>query len=89
MNLVRHDPASSRFETDDGAFAEYRIADGRMLLTHTWVPPALRGRKLAEQVVAAALDHARAEGMSVVPICSYVDTFLRRHSEFADLRAKD
>ncbi|MEN9677800.1 MAG: hypothetical protein RIS76_3696 [Verrucomicrobiota bacterium] len=67
------------------ALAEYHLEGGRMALTHTFVPPELRGRGLAERVVRAALEHARTLGLRVVPQCSYVDSFLRRHPELADL----
>jgi predicted GNAT family acetyltransferase len=42
---------------------------------------------MAERVVRAALDHARAHGMKVRPACSYVRTYLRRHPEMKDLVA--
>jgi predicted GNAT family acetyltransferase len=88
---VRHNVARQRFELESEAglaVAEYELADGRMIVTHTFVPPEARGKGLAERVVAAALKHARAEGLRVVPQCSYVETFFRRHPEFADLRAE-
>jgi predicted GNAT family acetyltransferase len=36
-------------------------------------------------VVRAALEHARERGLKVRPACSYVRTYLRRHSEWQDL----
>jgi predicted GNAT family acetyltransferase len=85
---VVHDAARSRFEaTVDGhlSVAEYELVDGAVVFTHTLVPPALRGRGIAEKLVRAALAWARAEGRRVVPACSYVDAFIRRHAEFQDL----
>jgi predicted GNAT family acetyltransferase len=87
---VRHNPDAHRFELPCGehnAVAEYRRADDLLIITHTFVPPELRGQGLAEHVVRAALEFARAENLRVVPQCSYVDVFFRRHPEFADLRA--
>ncbi len=87
---VRHNAAASRFEAGEGAYlavAEYVIADGRMVFTHTLVPPELRGRGLAEQLVRAGLELARAEGRRVVPQCSYVAAFIQRHPEFQSLLA--
>jgi len=54
---------------------------------HTGVPRALEGRGLAAQLVAHGLAWARAQGLKVVPSCSYVDAFMRRHPEWQDLRA--
>lgn len=88
---VRHNVAQNRFELPCGeqlAVADYRREDGFLVLTHTFVPPEARGRGLAEKVVGAAMNFARAEKLRVVPQCSYVDVFLRRHPEYADLRAK-
>jgi predicted GNAT family acetyltransferase len=87
---VRHNPAARRFEAEVGAHlavAEYALADGRMTFTHTFVPPELRGRGLAEKLVRAGLDLARSEGRRVVPQCSYVATFISRHPEYQDLVA--
>jgi predicted GNAT family acetyltransferase len=87
---VRHNGSGRRFELEvEGQFAflDYRMEDGKMVITHAFVPPELRGRKLAEQLVRAALKHARECSFRVVPQCGYVDALLRRHPEFDDLRA--
>ena len=63
------------------ARGETRVAD------HTFVPPALRGQGIAEQLVNALIDDARSEGFKIVPSCSYVEAQFRRHPEWADLRA--
>ena len=85
---VQHVAERSRFEATVGGqlcIAAYRMIDGVMWLTHTEVPPALRGRGLATQVVKAALDHARSHGLKVRPACSYVHSYMRRHPETRDL----
>ena len=87
---IRHDRAAQRFETRvDGALCEldYRLADGVMTITHTGVPPALEGRGIASALTLAAMEAARSEGWRVIPACSYAAAWLRRHPEFADLRA--
>jgi hypothetical protein len=67
------------------AHADYVREGDQMVCTHTFVPPELRGRGLAEHLVRAALAEARQRGWRVVPACSYVATFMERHREFADL----
>lgn len=87
---VVHDAAASRFEAEvDGqrGVADYELRHGTMLMHHTYVPAALRGRGVAAALVAAALDHARAQGLKVRPLCSYVSTYMRRHPETRDLLA--
>jgi hypothetical protein len=88
---VRHNVAASRFEANPDGFlavAEYELGDGEMILTHTFVPPELRGRGVAEKLVRAAFEFARVEGRKVVPACSYVALFIRRHREFQSLLAR-
>jgi predicted GNAT family acetyltransferase len=63
------------------AVAEYVRGVDELVLTRTFVPPALRGRGLAETLVRAALDFARAERLRVIPACSYVAAFVDRHPE--------
>ena len=85
---VRHNAAENRFEAEvEGhrSVAEYQLRGTEMLMTHTFVPPELRGRGIAEKLVRAALEHARSERLRVVPACSYVEAFIRRHEEFRPL----
>lgn len=85
---IKHDSASRRFSTWlDGHEAElvYRRQDVRLFIDHTGVPHAIGGRGVAGELVKAALDYARAEGLRVVPLCSYSAEYIRRHAEYADL----
>lgn len=89
-SVILHNAPASRFEVEvEGRLSilDYVRRERELVLTHTFVPPELRGRGLAEKLVRTALDFARGEGCRVVPACSYVDAFLRRHPEYADLRA--
>lgn len=85
---IVHRPEATRFEADlDGRLAvcAYRRVDGTLHLTHTEVPPSLQGQGIAAALVQAALDWARAEGLRVRPLCSYVAAYMRRHPETRDL----
>ena len=85
---VEHLPEFGRFQAVvDGhrCVAAYRLAGNVMQMTHTEVHPALQGRGIAAELVAAALAHARANGLKVVPLCSYLQTYLRRHPQERDL----
>jgi predicted GNAT family acetyltransferase len=89
---VRHNPAASRFEAFvDGELcrADYRMRGEVMHIVHTEVPYAFEGRGLAGQVVQAALDFARANGLKVVPVCGYVRAYMRRHRATRDLLPAD
>jgi len=87
---VRHNSVNHRFEVElEGqlAVAEYERENHRIVFTHTYVPPELRGRGIAEELVLAGFAFARAERLHVIPACSYVDRYLKRHSEYDDLLA--
>ena len=88
---VRHNATASRYEAEVAgnlAVAEYVVEGGRVVFTHTMVPPELRGRGIAETLVRAALEDARVQGRRVVSQCSYVAMFIRRHPEFQPLVAE-
>ncbi|MFT3757204.1 MAG: GNAT family N-acetyltransferase [Pseudoxanthomonas sp.] len=85
---IQHNPGESRFSTVvDGHPAEldYRRHEGYMAIEHTIVPGAIGGRGIAGALVRAALEYARAQGLKVVPACSYAAQFIQRHPEYADL----
>ncbi len=88
---IEHRPEASRFEVVvDGRLCvcEYLRRDDVLLFTHTEVPRALSGRGIAATLVQAALDWARAEGLKVRPLCSYVAAHMRRHPQTQDLLAR-
>jgi predicted GNAT family acetyltransferase len=88
---IEHDLVSHRFTVAaDGGTAVLAYAPagtGLVELYSTYVPPAGRGRGIAAQLVEAAVEYARAEGLRIVPSCWYVAQWLRRHPEHADLVA--
>jgi hypothetical protein len=87
---VTHDERRRRFELEeDGAtgFLTYTLREGTIVFTHTVVPTELEGRGIGGRIVRTGLDHARAQGLKVVPQCSFVETYIERHPEFRDLVA--
>ena len=87
-SAVRDNKSASRFELDiDGsiAFANYRLAGDRVIITHTETPPALRGRGIASELVKGALGLIRADGNKVVAGCSFVVDYLGQHPDYADM----
>lgn len=88
---VRNLPERSRFELElDGEVAVlvYELhGDDQVALTHTVVPAAHEGKGVGSALVVAALDWAVAEGRTVVPVCTFVQSWLARHPERADVVA--
>ena len=88
MSTVRDNKPKSRFELDaEGtvAFANYRLAPGAVIITHTETPRNLRGRGIASELVQGALQLIRADGLKVVAGCGFVVDYLRKHPEYEDL----
>jgi predicted GNAT family acetyltransferase len=88
---VVHNEVSRRFEaTVDGqlCMADYELRDGVMWMTHTVVPPAVGGRGVAAELVRVALEHADAKGWKVMPACSYVSAYMKRHPDTLKFRAR-
>lgn len=86
---VIHHQTEHRFEiTIDGhtGVAEYVDQGDVWAMNHTFVPDALRGQGVAAQLVEAAFAAARAAGVKINPLCSYVDVYMQRHPDSADLR---
>ena len=61
-------------------FAEYRLGEGRITFVHTEIDAARRGRGLAGELARAALDDAKRRGLEVVPRCSFIAGFIRKHA---------
>lgn len=75
----------------DGAEAEMtysRPSETVIAIDHTEVPDAMRGRSVGQAMVQRAVEHARAEGRSIIPICSFVNAQFSRHPEWQDLLAE-
>jgi predicted GNAT family acetyltransferase len=88
---VRHNAAAQRFEAIvDGLLCrcDYRMHGDTMMLVHTEVPPQLEGHGIASKLVQAAFDHAKQAGWDVLPVCSYVSSWARRHPEVEPLLAR-
>ena len=86
---ISHNEAESRFETTvEGAqaVASYDLeGDNRIVFTHTLVPAELSGRGIANQLAHAALEHARAKKLTVVPQCSFIAKYIERNPQYKDL----
>ncbi len=82
-------PERQRYEAlRDGSvlgFAAYQKTDELVVFTHTEVDPDLEGQGVGGTLVRAALDHVRELGLRVLPICPFVQSWMARHPEYADL----
>ena len=86
---VRDNPDEDRFEItsdgDLGGFAEYRRRPGLIAFVHTEVQERFEGQGLGSRLVHDALEEARARDLSVLPFCPFVNSYVQRHPEYAEL----
>jgi len=85
--MVVHNEAKSRFELalgDELGVLEYRRTADSIIFTHTGVPPEFEGRGYGGQLARAGLDYARAAGLKVVPLCSFIAQYIRRNPEYQE-----
>lgn len=86
---VTDNTAAGRWEvTVDGQVAgylTYELQPATVTLTHTVVDPAYEGQGLASRLARAALDDARDRHLAVLPVCSYVRSWIGKHPEAVDL----
>lgn len=79
---VIHEPAQQRFVvTTEGleSVLEYQWNGCAMVdFSHTFVPPELRGRGIAERLARTGIDWARAQGLQMQASCWYVRRLLER-----------
>ena len=79
MADVTHKPETARFVSDD-AYLSYVRDDGSFDIQHTVVPRELEGQGIGSALVQAAVEHARAEGLRIVPTCSFAREWLAKHA---------
>jgi hypothetical protein len=88
--VLSDNQAESRFEIRVGGevagFILYRRHGTELInLIHTEVSDTFQGLGLAGKLARFALDTAREEGLSVLPSCPYIRTWIGKHPDYLDL----
>jgi len=71
------------------AFIEYKLTGDTLFLIHTEVPAALEGKGAGSAIVQKALQYAKDNNYKIVPICPFVQSYLKRHKEWNDMVVPD
>jgi predicted GNAT family acetyltransferase len=71
------------------AFIEFKLSHGKLFLIHTEVPPALEGKGAGSAIVQKALQYAKDNNYKIVPICAFVQSYLKKHKEWSDIVVPD
>jgi predicted GNAT family acetyltransferase len=72
----------------DGVEAEMtysRVSPELIIIDHTGVPDAMRGRKVGESLVRQAVEDARRDGVFILPLCPFAKAQINRHPEWQDV----
>ncbi len=72
----------------EGAEAEMtysRAGDAMIIIDHTEVPDAMRGRSVGQALVRRAIEDARTEGRTVLPLCPFAKAQILRRPEWQDV----
>jgi predicted GNAT family acetyltransferase len=71
--------------SDLAGYVTYRLRPDRITFLHTEVEPALEGHGIGSRLAKAALDDVRARGLTVIPICPFIASWIKRHPRYGDL----
>lgn len=89
MADVRRNDRRGRFELWDGDDVVGRLyfhdRGRRRIFVHIELDEDQEGKGFASALTRGALDETRSEGRPVVPRCPYVNRWIRRHDDYADL----
>jgi hypothetical protein len=83
---LRHDPENHRYLADiDGetvGMAVYHLRNDRHIFVHTEVDPGHKGGGVASALARFALDDVKSNGGTVVPVCPFIASWIKRHPEY-------
>ena len=65
-----------------------RTGEHLIIIDHTSVPDALRGRGVGQALVARAVADARERGFKSFPLCPFAAAQFRRHGEYQDVLSR-
>ncbi|RSK44069.1 GNAT family N-acetyltransferase [Hymenobacter rigui] len=86
---ITHQQQDQEFTTTrEGHSAElaYSLpAPGVIDFTHTYVDEPLRGKGVGEELAKAALTYARQQQLRVRTSCPFMQQYVERHPEYAEL----
>lgn len=87
---LKDNTSKSQFEIEvEGhtVFARYQLEANHLHILHVESPEALRGKGAAGQLMLALMEHARAKGLKVTPVCGYAVSWIKRNGTFGDILA--
>lgn len=62
-----------------------KAGDHRIIIDHTEVSGALRGKGAGKQLVKAGVEYARKNSLKILPLCPFAKSVFQRVPEFRDV----
>ncbi|WP_047032191.1 GNAT family N-acetyltransferase [Hoeflea sp. IMCC20628] len=62
-----------------------RASPQMIIIDHTGVPDALRGKGVGQALALHAVEAARAGGWKIIPLCPFFKAQVQRHTEWRDV----
>jgi predicted GNAT family acetyltransferase len=80
---------AQRFEVivdgEVAGYTQYEPVGAAYRFPHTEIDSRFEGHGLGSKLIGGALDAMRQRGISVLPVCPFVRSYIQRHREYADL----
>ncbi len=85
MSKIHHHVSQQAFvciQEGKASRLDYRYLDAtRVEAYHTEVAPELQGQGIAGRLARHFYDWCQAQGLTIVPMCSYIEAWLRRNMQ--------
>lgn len=62
-------------------------AENKMIIDHTGVSDALRGKNVGYQLVHTAVEYARQNNIKIIPLCPFAKSVFDKKEDFRDVLA--
>jgi predicted GNAT family acetyltransferase len=87
--LVNNEAIHNFELTVDGirSFIDYKKRGENVYLIHSEVPEELEGKGVAAALVEKTFNYLEQHNLKMVPLCAYIQIYLKRHPEWNKLRA--
>lgn len=69
----------------EAAMTYSRVSAALVIIDHTEVPDALRGRGVGRALVLRAVEDARREGFRIIPLCPFAKAQFERNVDWRDV----
>ena len=83
MSEFKHDESAKQYQVkvapDKWAHLDYSEQGNTRVITHTFVPPELRGKGCGKVLMETVLQDFEKQNLKVAALCSYADIYLTRN----------